>query len=337
MSKITYLFGAGASKHALPLVYEIPDRIKDLIEKLESDDLQLDPNSTFDELGLQKAKSKREYQLELIDYLKWMMIESKNHASIDTFAKKLFIKRKFDDLKKLKIAMSVFFIFLQALKKPDYRYDSFFASIFNNLINLPDNIKIVSWNYDYQFELSFSEYSDKNEISANQNWLRVKSKNSNFDNDNGFGIYKLNGTTGIYTDRGSRDFIYTNNLKVPFNLSLVSEVTRSFASISNFNNFHSSLSFAWEKENPEKSIITHTIEEIKDSVALVVIGYSFPFFNRDIDRRIIGSMINLKRVYFQAPDADVLKERFQAMRDDLTGLELISKFDVGQFLLPNEL
>ena len=37
MNKITYLFGAGASRHALPIVDEIPDRLKKLIDLLETE------------------------------------------------------------------------------------------------------------------------------------------------------------------------------------------------------------------------------------------------------------------------------------------------------------
>ena len=110
-----------------------------------------------------------------------------------------------------------------------------------------------------------------------------------------------------------------------------------FCAATYLSNIHSSLSFAWEPEHPEKGIVAKAIENTKDTVSLVIIGYSFPFFNREIDRKIIGSMTNLKKIYFQAPDADIMKERFQALRDDMTGVELLSKFDVGQFLLPNEL
>lgn len=337
MNKITYLFGAGASRHALPIVNEIPDRIKTLIELLETEELKLDDASTYDDLKLKNPKTKRELQLELIESLKWMLLESQKHASIDTFAKKLSIKGRYNDLDKLKVAMSVFFIFEQAINKPDFRYDAFFASLINSLSNFPDNVRILSWNYDYQFELSFSEYTDQHEISINQSYLRVKSKYGDNDRYQGFGIYKLNGTTGLYSDGGWRQYLYASNLKVPVDKDFVNQITRNFAAVTYLNNISSSLSFAWEPENPEKSIVAKAIENTKDTYSLVIIGYSFPFFNRAIDRQIIGNMTNLKRVYFQAPDAEILKERFQAFKDDLTGVELISKFDVGQFLLPNEL
>ncbi len=337
MNKITYLFGAGASRHALPIVHEIPERIKKLIDLLESEEFKLDDDSSFDDLKVIEHKTKRELQLELIESLKWMLLESEKHASIDTFAKKLSIKGKYKELNKLKNAMSVFFIFEQAINKPDFRYDTFFASLINNISNLPKNVSILSWNYDYQFELSFSEYSDQQEINSNQYYLSVKSKFGSPESNQGFGIYKLNGTTGFHATGGFHHYEYASNLKVPIKKEFVSQITRSFAAVTYLNNLHSSLSFAWESENAEKTIVAQAIENTKDTYSLVIIGYSFPFFNRTIDRQIIGNMATLKRVYFQAPDAEIIKERFQALKDDLTGVELITKFDTGQFLLPNEL
>lgn len=339
MKKVTYLFGAGASRHALPIVGEIPGRILSLIKKLEDKDLELDSSETFSDLNFKNPKSKRDYQLEMIESLKWMLDESQKHASVDTFAKKLYIKHRSDLLKKLKISLSIFFILEQVLNKPDFRYDAFFASILNSYSSFPSNIKIINWNYDYQFEISYSEYSDQIEIRTNQALLRVKAKygdNLN-DNDDGFSIYKLNGTTGLYSDGGWRQYNYINSIKRDLDKSIVEEITRNFLAGFYFNNIQSSLSFAWEGEHPNSSIVKLVADKAKDTDALVVIGYSFPFFNRDIDRKIIGNMTNLKRVYFQAPDADNLKERFQAFKDDIKGIELVSKFDVDQFLLPNEL
>ena len=337
MNKITYLFGAGASRHAVPIVNEIPDRIKKLIEFLESDHLKLDSNSSFEDLQLPSQKSKRDYQLDLISALKWMMNESQNHASIDTFAKKLFIKKNESELKILKIAMSVFFIFEQSFKKPDFRYDAFYASLLNNLFEFPDNVQIISWNYDYQFELSFSEYSDELDVSSNQNLLNVKTKFSKNTNDAGFGIYKLNGTTGFYYKDSFKEYPYLTNLKTPIDIDFISQVTRNYTEAKYSRLMKSSLSFAWEPERPELNFIEQVKESIKDTTTLVIIGYSFPFFNRNIDRNIIGSMEHLTSVYFQAPDAEIIKERFRAIKDNIIGIELISKFDVGQFLLPNEL
>ena len=48
-------------------------------------------------------------------------------------------------------------------------------------------------------------------------------------------------------------------------------------------------------------------------------------------------MKNVKKVYFQAPDAEILRERFKSIRNDLNDSDLILRYDLEQFLLPNEL
>ncbi|GMU97154.1 hypothetical protein [Ignavibacterium album] len=334
MNKVTFLFGAGASRNALPIVKEIPGRINRLIEILSSDEFLLDSNSFFKEINTEKAK--REIQLEMIEYLKWLVEASVESDSVDTLAKKLFLKKEFDTLKKLKLALSVFFVCEQVRNKPDRRYDSFFASILNSINELPENIKIVTWNYDYQFEITFSEFIDHKDLMNIESRLSIYSKNQQLAYSSDIRIYKLNGTVGLYRSFYN-NYKFINDIKRPFDREFVHELTKNFAAAIYLDDLKPSLSFAWENEGLQSNVVDSAAQGVKDSIALVVIGYSFPFFNRDIDRKIISSMTKLKRVYFQAPDADNLKERFQALRDDLTGIELISKFDTEQFLLPNEL
>jgi hypothetical protein len=48
-------------------------------------------------------------------------------------------------------------------------------------------------------------------------------------------------------------------------------------------------------------------------------------------------MTNLKKVYFQAPDAEDIRERFLAINDGVPPENLVLRKDVKQFTLPNEL
>lgn len=139
MSKIVYLFGAGSSANTLPIIREIPDRLETLLAFIKNDKYLLDSSEYFNDLDFKNAKNKKEYQKELIQSLQWLHDASRNHASIDTLAKKLSIKQESAQLKKLKIGLSIFFICEQALKNRDMRYDAFFASILNNSIKPPDN------------------------------------------------------------------------------------------------------------------------------------------------------------------------------------------------------
>ena len=286
-------------------------------------------------------QSKNFYQKKLIKDLQWLLDYESKHSSVDTFARKLSIIGDHQNLKKLKVVLSVFFTFEQIIKQPDKRYDSFFASLYNEDNELPKNVRILSWNYDSQFELSYLQYSREINTSNIQVALNISYKYGNNHERDKFGIYKLNGITGLRR-HNSYEFVhygYTNNLNVEFDINIVNEIIRSYT-VGKFSKKNIPLfSFAWETDSNKKSIIEIAREATEDSIALVVIGYSFPVFNRNTDREIIGAMKNLKRVYFQAPDAEILIERFKAIKNDIKekDIELIPKYDLEQFVIPYEL
>lgn len=338
MSKVTYLLGAGSSKNALPLIKEIPERIEEIIKVISGEDKLLDSESKFTEYPIQNQQSKQHYQREMKDCLKWLMEVSRNHASVDTFAKKLFIKGNRGELRRLKNALSVFFILEQAHRPPDYRYDAFFASILNDITALPENISIITWNYDYQIELAMSDFLEMPYLRDIIFKSKVYFKGFVNKNNDGFRIYKVNGTCAFIDDDNMT--FEPNKIHRSIDKAFVERVTEIYYRVNYTKYFRNTLSFSWEQESteePEKSIVYNAIENTKETEVLVVIGYSFPFFNRDIDRQIIGSMKNLKRVYFQAPDANALKERFQAIRSNIDPKDLVPRFDTEQFLLPDEL
>ena len=337
MSKIVYLFGAGASRNALPIVNEIPKRLKEVIIYFESEVMKLSESKSFDDLKLESPKTQREFQLELIDILQWLLDKSSNHASVDTFAKKLFIKGKVEELEKLRMALSVFFACEQLLNKTDNRYDTFYASILEPRLKFPDRVRILSWNYDYQFELAFSEYSDESDVKPNRSLLNMKTKFAHDREDNGFGIYQLNGTTCMFDNTGRKIFIIGNRQSDVLDKKFIESLVRNYAAVFYLKTVYLGLSFSWEEDLQDKSIVDAAIEATSDAKVLVIIGYSFPFFNRDVDRKIINSMKQLEKVYFQSPEAEVIRERFQAIRDDLSEDLLVLKKDTEQFLLPNEL
>ena len=80
----------------LPLVAEMKDRIEKLIKKISSVDFRLPDKEIFDNLKDGDFKSKRKHQLDLIDGLKWLKTDCESHWSIDTYAKKLTIRRGFE-------------------------------------------------------------------------------------------------------------------------------------------------------------------------------------------------------------------------------------------------
>lgn len=328
--KITYIFGAGASCSALPMVGQIPERISKMI-KLLNGQLEIDIEKEWKHQSIKTTYGK--ILEKLVEDLFWLKENSENHASIDTFAKKLTINQNWDDLKKLKRSFSAYFSLEQIINPIDKRYDSFFASILNELGEFPNNTRILSWNYDIQFEKSYSEYSRINEIDKNRFLLNVVQKNTRIRASNEkFCIVKLNGSCSII-ENPDRTHEFCNNQESNLSNPILERILGSYQELQVFSNLKYALSFAWEKA--DMNIVDYAIKETNDTEILVYIGYSMPYFNREIDRKIIKEMKNLKKVYFQSPEAEALKDRFSTIRNDIK--ELVSVNDLKQFYLPAEL
>ncbi|MNJ95018.1 hypothetical protein D3C87_127220 [compost metagenome] len=334
---ITYLLGAGASYNALPVVNQISERLKEF-RKISIRTPNIGIPDFFSKHGFEKvddvtSPSKMEVLSDLGKSISWLILENDKHFSIDTFAKKLYLQKDFNNLHKLKITLSCFFVYLQNTGF-DNRYDSFFASILDDLKILPPNLKFLSWNYDYQFEIAFSNFIKNKKLSHNQQALNVCSKgikSPDRDSANSFGIYKLNGTTSLI-DNG-------NNINILDNINedeieLLNEiVTYYYYSIK--RKIPTTLSFAWEEEN--ENYINSVSRCIKNTDILIVIGYSFPFFNRKIDTMLLKSMSKLKKIYIQDPsNSDSIEERIKSLISNLMPIDYNKIKMTDQFYIPFE-
>ena len=321
--KITYLLGAGASYDALPIVKDINDKLLEFAELFKPSGLNHITSKSFFDI---KSSNPSNYYLAQYDYnskdflrvynlikkvkdeISWLYEVSKNQSSIDTLAKKLFLQKDFTALKRLKVVMSCFFYYCQT-KKFDKRYDSFFASILEDLNSLPENIRIVSWNYDSQLEIAFKEFS-KGSIKSSKNSLNIYSKvdveNGNY-NPNTFSVFKLNGTTGEISDEFFNDFQSNQN-------EIIGEVLNAYDP-DIYRSFNPKMSFAWENFNLNNEFYNNLKSSSEETETLIVVGYSFPFFNRKIDEFVLGSMYNLKKVYVQDPNySDEIIEKIKGLR-----------------------
>ena len=184
---ITYLLGAGASANALPVINEIDGKlenfkniIKDFIDEKRRNPLTNNLNPAAD---------------EFFGEISWLIDNTKNHLTIDAFARKLFAKdSSHSDLRSLKRVLSTYFLFEQiktnqneSLRKdekgntqfkqtPDKRYDGLISTLISDVINnnqLAGNVKIISWNYDSQFEQAYKEFWDFKHLYQTHEPLQV--------------------------------------------------------------------------------------------------------------------------------------------------------------------
>jgi len=94
------------------------------------------------------------------------------------------------------------------------------------------------------------------------------------------------------------------------------------------------LSFAWEKGNFE--LINVACAKIVNSQALVIIGYSFPFFNREVDTAIIQVLSSNPRLKIYVQDRkpmDVVQKLESGFLGD-RAIKVIPIDTIDQFHLP---
>jgi len=309
---ITYLLGAGASYNALPIVEGIPNALNEFANEFYpgvEKDISLELNH-LDNLASQYYKSANSLEARKFHFnnikkfhndIVWLHREAFNHTSIDTFAKKLYLKKDYTNLKRLKIILSCFFLYLQT-KEFDKRYDSFFASILDNLSELPKNLKILSWNYDSQLEIAFNRFANST-IENTRSVLNVFSKgqntNINSPKSDEFCVFKINGTTNVTNNKNKiYDIILDFDMK---GVSLAGDLLELYNTRASYKLHKPNMSFAWENYNLDSPFFKNLNKSISETEILIVIGYSFPFFNRKTDKHILDSMSNLKKIYVQDP------------------------------------
>lgn len=311
----------------MPLVVEIPKRILYICDLIRNTDST--PN--FTSIILNDNSFVEETKNLLIKDLMWLYDGAVKHATIDTFAKKLFLTGKSEEYNKLKKLLAIYFIIEQVINKPDSRYDTFLANILTPNLEIPDRIKILTWNYDSQFEIAFNEY--KSQI----NTPRDIGCYSLHDNDLTIqpSIFKINGTASFNNWNSLANF--RSNYKL--NKTILDKIMYAY------KENDSLLSFAWETSNRKRDdlpTIKTAVEHIKEASTLVVIGYTFPFFNRAIDKAIISSMDYLNKIYIQDPKANEIMQNLDAVlpvhkKKPYEPVSINPITNCDQFYLPPEL
>lgn len=342
MSKIVYLLGAGASYgsrnqkdgkdikgsviRGVPIVNEFSAAIENL---------------NFEHIEPITSTPLSSYKI-IYDDLEWLADKCAQYPTIDTYAKMLFITEGINgqNYNRLKRSLSLFLTLMQEKGKRDLRYDGFIASLIQEGAVFPKDISILSWNYDSQFEYAFYDYARNKNINRIWDKLNVYNKTSASNPiQNGFGIMKLNGTA-LLCNRAKNGII----IDVEDYTSTSSDRKIAIQNLYNTDNSNidTTLSFAWEEDAYLKERIK---ERVQDAEVLVVIGYSFPYVNRGIDRVIVNNMPNLKKVYIQDPDANSIRQNFEAVMD-FTQTIMFKKNNNGdikelthpnQFIIPSEL
>lgn len=342
MSKTVYYLGAGASYgkrdesgrilEGIPVVSEIPERFAEFRKSFLK---VVVPHDEINFWGLFRAKSydveqSRQRMLEDIDSL---VTGIQEHATIDTYARKLYLTQNQKDFEKLKDVLCIFFLWEQAGHGPDNRYDTFLANVLEMpYLNLPHDISILSWNYDSQIEQAYRSYGKAHglivyEKNTEERWPELTDYGR---------IIKLNGRASLVDSPIIHAIL--NNKELPLALQLIIIYDHIHIDTSEIGfQFKNHLSFAWENAKYKDKWLNTIKSTIEDTEQVVVIGYSFPYFNREMDRFVFRNMPNLQKVYVQDKNTTAVRLAMQAVLPINSSVPIIPVDDCGQFYLPGEL
>ena len=360
MKNVTYLIGAGASAgkrgkdlpggdpkdnsiyEGLPCVNEISNCLWDICRLIDRTSIPNDLDWMDKQIGLASVADWECARKNLWRCLQKLRIDCEQHATIDTYAKKLVLKNRQAAFKELEQILALFFIYLQLQNYPDTRYDTFLANILEPNLHFTQNIRVISWNYDSQFEIAYSEYDEKDE-------LRVGSKNARFNID--YEIIKINGTA-TFDNQSSiatlRKEIWQKIWAIKGTLQRSEQLQKEQTWVLYFiylyqlyvvgkkDNTH--LSFAFDSSEPSEKIMNSIDKIISQTDALVVIGYTFPFFNREIDRQILKNLNHHAKIYIQDKYPKSVRQSLEAVLTDVQRqVQIVEIERTEQFYLPPEL
>jgi len=318
MDRIVYLLGAGASVNCIPVVEKLAEGFHEIGNLIVSPNEKL--NVSSDQIENVNLLSEQIRELSKI---------SKNRASIDTVAKSYFLQKNDALLRQLKISLSAYILLQQKYNPVDWRYDLFLASIFKeSLTQIPENIKILSWNYDNQFELAYNSFQREHKFLGNRHELKIFDKNSKIAHlvDSGF-IYKLNGSAGVTFDKRNDSESYSLDVQM-------NSVLKEFMRLNEEPLLEPGISFAWEHPHLAEERLPMILANCK---IIVTIGYSFPFFNRQIDKMIFEHATKLEKVYIQNPKASEIEEKLQNLIDPQRKIKFVQDLSTNEFMIPYEL
>lgn len=294
--RIRYIFGAGASANAIPTVAKFT-------EELGRWGAYIEEYSTKMRDPIQGKRLK-----EISRWFSKTAEHTRQTFSIDTLAKMYWFRKDLLEYNKVKSVISLL-INLQELKNPcDQRYDSFLAALMDlkeGDLKFASSVQLVAWNYDFQFASSYKKImgipAEKMKPIGFENFqkiIRLQNINGSSYNE---GSYVIN--TEHNLDIGN---IGNNNYSTTVRI-FCEELLNAF-DITNEQSHWGNIKFSWEREFDH-----HNLNEFEPDI-LVIIGYSFPTYNRELDLPILlpnGYPVN--KVYIQCNYYDPEKN------DDIDG------------------
>jgi hypothetical protein len=362
---ITYYTGAGASYNAMPVLDELGTWMI-LVSQ--------DACAAFEAIPSPPGVSPLHLPFgQLLQKIEHYGRISNDFGTIDTYAKRLHWLGKDDELKELKACLSLFFSIIQLVDKMllgsniypspepigvrrdpiDKRYLALLSTVLEapqKQVRLQPHVKFITWNYDLQIELAFQKFS-----SDAQNWAGIRSDlGYRFDSTEKLNVCHLNGYHGhLKVSHGVVQPIFQN-----IDASMIGSLSMQQALIrlewigeklgSGEASYASELTYAWEENSSAQTTRLKAEEIMRTTDELVVVGYSIPSFNHEVDLALFRALKAGAHVVYQDKNGlervrQILNsigktvddgKDYMSTSDDKHKVKLTHISDIGQFYLP---
>ncbi len=342
--KITYFTGAGASFYSVPIINELQKQIGLLPSKVLNEGLY--NNMELKELkdyiqGVVETPEGFEPYSMLLSQLRILSENSKQYSTIDTYA----LYTKYHNPKeylKVKHLINWFFTLWQSQENEDYegkkkweeidpRYIGLISAIIRkeDKILLSDNINFITWNYDTQIEKALHLFTDRN-LSL----LEVCKKSRVYpvvQNEN-CKIVHLNGISGFFrVNYNVFEMVVKHGVHFPDKAKTFAEDYSEDVKIEQDSTL---INFSWDTETLSNNAIQRAISLLEKTNYLVIIGYSFPLFNREADVIMMNALPYNCKIVIQNPN--FTKQMFIEYFGETFKERTIMVKEESQFFIPSE-
>lgn len=360
MFNVTYLLGAGASIGVIPTLNDFSFKLKEfseVINELINSDLESMVDHETRDLTNFTNRSLKDIVISFNQKILQTAELSDLYGSIDSFARK---NLRFENKNEPKYndIINVYTAYIIACENgyiDDYKIDKRYVNLLSNILELSgksifrENINIITWNYDNQIEKALDIVTTNKNNSSNGFLIHKKGTNQLHQSNNN--VIKLN---------GSADYLDQNKFGVNFPLLNKLDKTKHednliyrktcliklilYSEYACYNDsIYSNIRFAWnleskKKENPSTYFDDLEYKIISETEIFVIIGYSFPFFNRNIDNEIINTS-KCSKIYIQDLYPDLIENRIRLLagKKRFDTLQIIKSNDTSRFIVPVEI
>ena len=368
---VLYLFGAGASARALPVVDRIPHDMKEVANKLQNGDGQIKIHEEVTKIVNPIVAALH----ELADAVLADADEDKKNEQvpitvdeyISDLEKGINLSKAFEKkYKKSKNTLAIYVLLRQFFNadktiKIEARYGDWLREIARNKDSkqFEEKVRVLTWNYDFQMELAYHRHFSDGKLAVSHvfdifSGQTPPMSSAQESSPQPVGMH-LNGVAEA--DREGAERCYQDFTKPFFhNLFELLPPNSKFSSspwggklliellvISRFYN----VKFHWDIEDLEglEKRIRTMLQKV---VRVVVVGYSFPACNQRADKLIVdclkdkiaklpGRSSRQLKIYIQDPNADEVADkvikRFGFPKENIETITDKRDFYVPDFLM----